>query len=648
MKFTRLRIANFLTIGDSGDLNLADRGLNLIQGVNDDDPSASSNGAGKSSIPDALCWALYGQTARGETGDAVVNRTTKKGTMVAVDILDGTTKYTVTRCRKHAQGKNGLTLQMQSAAGPGCDLSKGTDRETQVEVERVLGCTYEVFKAAIYAGQEQMPDLPGMTDKQLKTLIEEAAGVQLLERAYEIARSNANAAERSIQSVTLAIANCQGAAERAAVQLEGAKLKHKEFEDSRESAALLHEGIAARMHREAQDLVADLAKMGEPALIEREKEIEASMLSFNQKQTIAANFNKEVVTGARRHRDLAESEANDTRNKAQEHRAAYDNAETQAKKPCGTCGKPGDEHDVDVYREHRKKLLVDAVAAATTAAARMQGLADTLQQAEAKLSQLSAEIPDVTALSAEQGKLRGTLRTIASIKLEARTRIEGSKTATLAAANTRSAANPQQAAIDLCTKQIEELRIEREHMETGKATLQATHEIAAAVAHVYSPAGVRAHILDTVTPFLNERTSEYLGTMSDGNISAVWSTLSRTAKNELREKFVIDVTSTTGADSFRGLSGGEKRKVRLATMMALQDLVASRATKPIDLFVGDEIDDALDEAGLERLMTVLEAKARQKGTVLVISHNSLRDWVDDVTVITKSGGVSSVAGSLVG
>lgn len=62
---------------------------------------------------------------------------------------------------------------------------------------------------------------------------------------------------------------------------------------------------------------------------------------------------------------------------------------------------------------------------------------------------------------------------------------------------------------------------------------------------------------------------------------------------------------------FQTLSG-EKRKVRIACSLALQDLVSNRASKNIDLFIGDEIDDALDTAGLERLMGILESKARER------------------------------------
>jgi hypothetical protein len=46
-------------------------------------------------------------------------------------------------------------------------------------------------------------------------------------------------------------------------------------------------------------------------------------------------------------------------------------------------------------------------------------------------------------------------------------------------------------------------------------------------------------------------------------------------------------------------------------------------------------------------MVVLERKTRERGTVLVISHSNLKDWVDEVTTVTKSGLWSStVSGSL--
>ena len=201
MEFSRLYAKNFLTIGTAS-IELANKGLHLVQGVNDDDSSAASNGAGKSSLVDAICWALFGRTARDVKGDAVVNRTAKKECYVTLIMRNGDAIYTVTRYRKHSTGKNTLHLSVATDTTPSVDLSKGTDAETQKEVERVLGCSYEVFMAAVYSGQEVMPDLPRMTDKTLKTLIEESAGLSRIERAYGIARGRMTATAKSMQLVS--------------------------------------------------------------------------------------------------------------------------------------------------------------------------------------------------------------------------------------------------------------------------------------------------------------------------------------------------------------------------------------------------------------------------------------------------------------
>src|SRR5690606_21918673 len=97
-----------------------------------------------------------------------------------------------------------------------------TDRLTQQVVEKIVGASRDVFRAAVYAGQEQMPDLPAMTDKNLKILIEEAAGVTLLEEAkkeFEAAQKRAQAAasERDAFDATMTDPSAISA-QRAALQ----------------------------------------------------------------------------------------------------------------------------------------------------------------------------------------------------------------------------------------------------------------------------------------------------------------------------------------------------------------------------------------------------------------------------------------------
>lgn len=200
------------------------------------------------------------------------------------------------------------------------------------------------------------------------------------------------------------------------------------------------------------------------------------------------------------------------------------------------------------------------------------------------------------------------------------------------------AKNPHTANITQLEKTLSETRKTFKELKESMGEAKARHELLERAKAVYAPSGVRSHILASITPFLNAKTSEYLSTLSDGNITAEWSTMEETKKGEVRDRFNIAVEKTGFSRDFRGLSGGEKRKVRIACALALQDLVANRASKNIELFIGDEIDDALDAAGLERLMSILEMKARERGTVMIISHKEMKSWFrETITLEVKDG-----------
>lgn len=646
MKFHTLTVNNFLTIREAK-INLCDKGLQLVQGSNEDDSSASSNGAGKSSLMDSLCWVLHGLTAREVKGDAVINLGAKKDCLVSLTLSSGDSMYRVTRHRKHATGKNSLVVEaLVGEAGEATDLSKGTDAETQKVVEQILGCSYEVFIAAVYSGQEAMPDIPRMKDKELKILIEEAAGLQRIERAYEHAREKMGEAKSALARVTDKLSSAEVEKAHAENDLEGTTFRCNAWEESRisrveETRALL-EAKRTGLATIREDI--ECATPEKDAAVARIAEID---LALSAHKELA-----EGVVAVERRLRAAEMgiDANHLKRLAEQVKtieAQIVNAASEVKKPCAECGTILESMSVEDYIAHRQGHLDTAKAKLATAKAEAIKQLATVTALRAEVATLRAAVPDVTASTTERGSLTKTLAAYAVLESSEKRLVSEEKALLEQMLMRGSEPNPLKEVQELAEKRLVKATAGVAALTDGATTKTRELEIATAVAKVFGPAGVRAQILDSVTPFLNERTGDYLSALSDGEIQAVWTTLTRGASGDLKEKFSIDVTHAKGSDTFAGLSGGEKRKVRLATALALQDLVASRATQPIDLFVGDEIDDALDPAGLERLMTILERKARERGTVIVISHSDLKDWCDNVTTVRKIAQWQSVVeGSL--
>lgn len=649
MYFGKLFINNFLVIGDA-EVDLHNCGLTLIEGRNEDDESANSNGAGKSSLVDALCWCLYGVTGRGVSGDAVINKKAKKECHVGVEVwTEGLNCYYIERGRKSSRIGNNLIVQHVivdgNDVGSSCELTKTTVADTQALVNDLLGCSYEIFTSSIYAVQEKMPDLPALTDKALKTLIEEAAGIDKLQRASEIAHVK-------YQDCVRLTTETQGKIENLTSELSNNKKLLDDVVYERETHIRNATLERAQQLRYKDLLESELKKTSAlpveavEAIEKKKAEIQAKIDEYSFIEAKGAEKQR-LAMSAQSHCVMTKKEIEKEKEKIADLNKEINNLEAKIGTHCSECGKVYQAEDL----ETAKKAIETQIANKTKEV--LKQIEDFKNQvAEAKVLAKDAEdfkksMPSVTKLMSAMNELNERLKKNQDVQFQIDTQKRElqnlKKTIEATEEVTVKGETPYNKTIKTLEESIAKLEKDKKERESEHEKYAEQQKIAEAVDELYSRKGIRAHILDTVTPFLNERTAFYLNTLSDGEITATWQTLTKTAKGDFKEKFSIDVQSVKGANCFAGLSGGEKRKVRVATSMALQDLVASRAKKPIDLYIADEVDHALDASGLERMMSILEEKAKQFGTALVISHNSLRDWIDNSIVVTKRDGISTVS-----
>lgn len=646
MDILSLRINNFLAIGSAKELRLKDKGLVLIQGVNADDSSATSNGVGKSSIADALCWCLYGETARGVSGDAVVNKVVKKNTSVSITLEDGKSEYVITRYRKHSEGRNSTIVQAVNNLTLALeDISKATEKETQSMIVEIMGCSHDVFMAAIYAGQEVTPDLPKMADRQLKILIEEASGVERLEKAFELSKLK-------VTELKVKLATVVSRLSIESDSLLDLEKKRGQIEDLFEEFEAGRPEAAKKFSDSLEDISFEITKIANAVRELNVPKIKRSLDDVNKRldeyETLSIKLGdlKDIAVSKKSECDKVGLKLSGLIAEAQGWKKSSENAEESLKIPCSECGKPHTADELKDHKAHCLSFFDSAMKKVKEEKAVFERIVKEWNDAKEEALEFAIKVPSIADLLSEQ---RGYSEKIkyANVEMDKirvfKTDYDSAKRMSI---EVMTSENPHSRMRDSWVEMLKKAEVEVAKTKVDLLFVESELGLAESVSKVFSPSGVRAHILDTVTPFLNDRTGDYLSTLSDGNISAVWTTLTRKKDGDLKEKFNIEVSNDKGAESFSGLSGGEKRKVRLATMLALQDLVASRATKPVSIFIADEVDDALDSAGLERLMTILEKKARERGTLLVISHNDLKSWISDVSTVTKLEGISTIDGAL--
>ena len=636
MKIGDVGIVDTFAIG-AANFNLNDQGLVLIQGENLDDTSANSNGAGKSSLLNAIYWCLWGRTPPASnglslSGDAVIRKGAKR-CAVLVELIDDDGSWHI--LRERMKGKEQVTIRYIDSAGVDTDHTQGTVKLNQVFIEKILGSSEDVFRAALFIGQEALIDLPSLTDKQLKEIVEEAAGVTALEGAYQIARGRMNVAVATLEKAILDLEHKRNGGTMLTMSISQANDRALQWKKDR-IAELAN--LKVQMDEISAELDGIKKVIDDPIAQQQYKDAAAEigvikgklsshstlMQDIEKLDTAHQKLNMEFVRVTAKLRTAVEAAG---KMKQEVDRLA---TATPGTSECDECGSIM-END---HLEHARKLAADRHANAIGEMRSLRGVWEahkaTLADSEATLVAKKAGITDVSALSDALNNLHEFVEHIDNHQKEFNYKKALLDNLSKSAALIDAKENPHIAEIQDIRAKIEENDQDITDLEVKEKVAALACEQITKVVEIFSPKGVRAQILDEVTPYLNDRTAQYLGALSDGNITATWNTLQTNTKGELKEKFSIDVAKVGSGESFAAVSGGEKRKVRLACALALQDLVATRATKPFLLWVGDEIDQALDPAGLERLMMVLQEKAKDRGTVLVISHSDLRDWIDNV------------------
>jgi DNA repair exonuclease SbcCD ATPase subunit len=216
----KLTVRNFMSVGNATQgINFDRNDLTLVLGENLDlGGDGSRNGTGKTTIINALSYALYGNALSNIRKDNLVNKTNSKGMLVSLDFAVGTQEYRIERGRK----PNVLKFYVNNEDLSATDDAQGDSRETQEAIERILGMSHDMFKHILALNTYTEPFLSLKANDQ-RTIIEQLLGItQLSERADRIRELNRETKE-SITQEEMRIRAEQEANKRIEEQIESLK-----------------------------------------------------------------------------------------------------------------------------------------------------------------------------------------------------------------------------------------------------------------------------------------------------------------------------------------------------------------------------------------------------------------------------------------
>ncbi|VVC05048.1 DNA double-strand break repair Rad50 ATPase [uncultured archaeon] len=192
LKFTNLTIRNFLSVGNNTQALKLDQGeLVLVLGENldlgGDEAGDNRNGVGKSMWVNAISYALFSWTVSPIKKSNLINNSNGKSMLVTLEFESNGKKYKIVRGLKPRIlefYEEGELKSSENSEEDSDDFSQGDSRETQKEIEKIIGMTYEMFCQLIAVSTYTPPFLFQKSADQ-RLIIEQLLGITLLSKKAE-------------------------------------------------------------------------------------------------------------------------------------------------------------------------------------------------------------------------------------------------------------------------------------------------------------------------------------------------------------------------------------------------------------------------------------------------------------------------------
>jgi exonuclease SbcC len=148
-------------------------------------------GAGKSTILDAITFALYGQTARTDIQSVKISDVCRPGGYVRVAFRQGDVRWEVRR---------GFTTKRESylEVTRGAEAVQGTIHDKEQTIRDVIGLDYVGFRNSTFVRQEEMKDLGSARGADRLAVFQKLFRLEVFERALEQAKAHQADVQRDL------------------------------------------------------------------------------------------------------------------------------------------------------------------------------------------------------------------------------------------------------------------------------------------------------------------------------------------------------------------------------------------------------------------------------------------------------------------
>ena len=578
-----LSVKNFMSVGNTiQGINFDGKHLVLVIGENLDlggDDAGARNGTGKTTIINALSYVFFGEALTNIRRDNLVNKTNEKGMIVSIKFIKNNITYTIERGRKPQVFRffaNNIEQNIES------NEAQGENRETQQEINKLLGMTHAMFKNIIALNTYTQPFLATRQAEQ-REIIEQLLGITLLSQKADLLKEQMKATKTELQEEIIKNETKLASNEKIQESIESLKIRSSAWQTQKE------EDI-----KKFTDAIKELEKVDIKAEINSHKRLQ----KHNENYIKLLSLQKEKAY----HEDSF-TKAKNTVEKTE------NDLEYTKKAKCPTCEQP--LHD-EKHKQLTNKLLTTLTESKTD-----------VEKVKSDLAKIQHGIDDI-------GDLGQTPDTYYDNIDEAYNHAGSLK-------DLKRQLEQNELKQDPYAEQVEELN----NSAIQKVDYTAINELQDLNRHqdflykllTAKDSFIRTRIIEQNLTYLNQRLAYYLGQVRLPHTVTFQSDLS------------VQIEELGRDLDFDNLSRGERNRLILSLSWAFRDVWESLYQQINLLFIDELVDAGMDISGVESAMAVLKDMSRtQQKNIFLISHkDELVSRVDSVLKVVKENGFTSYA-----
>jgi DNA repair exonuclease SbcCD ATPase subunit len=570
--------------------------LVLIEGRNLD--VGGSNGAGKSSIWDGISFALFGSTVRGLKGDEVISHWAKGDCCAEVEFVFKGDTYIVARYRKHSE--YGDRLIVNHTAGTSKKVVElGTLAQTQEWIENTFKIDFDLFRCTVLFAQGETFNFIDSGNKTQKEILSKVMRIN-----YDEFLSRAKEGLRGVQ-------DRQSEIDRKMIVL------NSHLKDDEE---LGFESEIAEWD-EKQKIEIKSRKTEIAQLEEKLKKLSEELGSVEKFEAVKLKIDAQI-SSVQKERDTVKETIGGLQYKMKSMVEEMVRLK-KLKAECPTCLQEIDGDRIEKLLKERSKTV-------NIVSKECEAFEDKEVELRGKLKDFREKLDKVNAVISEA---REKARTAKMVKCA----LDGVKEEL---ESVKAQDNP------FIKKQEEEKRKQEEIRSKIAKFKKEEKQLLAEIPYrdfwvkAFGDAGIKSFVFDLICSSLTNKTNKFLNLLTKGTVTISFDTQKKLKSGELREKFDVSIVKDGKETMYAAYSGGEKRRISLATDMALSEIMSDFYGSKFSMVCFDEQASYLDTNGRESFMDLLKDLARSK-RVFVVDHDAeFKSRFDEVWVAEKKDGVS--------